>query len=377
MQDNKGKMIRLIIGGYESTYWDNVIIDSQIDIPADAWSLTLFNPEKGYLPNDLKSGALTKIYYGNELILTGILDRIVQTINRTGRTLALSGRDLVGQLIDCSVPIKNSRQLTLSTLLEEYVLADFSHLFQDIRVQDDKWLKNKVTVEPSESIYDAIAKAAQVTGQYVWFDSNSAELRIGDPFKFTDHPVETLILMEAGENNNILEARYEEDVSNVFNEIKILSQDEKGRGISAETKADTQYKFNRLKIVTLSDIESQSEAYATLDKIKHDNDLEAYTLFITVPDWTINGTVWGTGWQINLKSDVIGRANANWVVLGRTLKLSRKDGKTTELKLKRKGDWAQPLIYKDVSSLNQKSKSTSKKQLIDAEERSFLEKMNG
>jgi prophage tail gpP-like protein len=33
--------------------------------------------------------------------------------------------------------------------------------------------------------------------------------------------------------------------------------------------------------------------------------------------------------------------------MGRTLKLSRSGGQTTELKLKRQGDWAQPLVHKE------------------------------
>lgn len=372
MQDNNGNVITLIVDGFVCNFWDEAILDSQIDIPADAWSLTLFNPLKNTLPIEIKSGCLIKILHQGNIVLSGILDRIVQTVSRTGRTLNLSGRDFIGQLIDCSVPIKNSRQLTLSTLIQEYVLIDFADLIDSVRVQDDAWLKNKVTVEPSESLYDAIVKAAQVTGQFVWFDANSNELRIGDPFKFTEQ-IQSLELMLSGGNNNILEARYEEDVSNVFNEIKILSQDDIGRSISAITTANTPYKFKRRKILSISDIETQSEAQAAINKIQHDNDLEAYTLIVTVANWEVNGNLWATGWQVNLKSDVLNRANASWVIMGRTFKLNRRNGKTTELRLKRKGDWVQPLIYKE--SVKQTHKN-SKRANTDFEEQRFLEGMN-
>lgn len=356
MQDNHGIEIKLAIGGFECGDWDDVTIDSQIDVPADGWSMTLFNPPVGNLPPNVKAGAKAEIYYGSELILTGIVDRIVERINKSGRALQITGRDMVGQLIDCSVPIKNSKQITLSTLLEQYVLADLAPIFETVRVQDDKWLKNKVTVEPSESLYDAIAKAAQVTGQFVWYDVKNG-LQIGDPFKYSDQNIQTLKLMRSGLDNNVSDLTYEEDVSNVFNEIKILSQDEKGGAISASTTAETPYSFKRLKIVTMSDIETQAEAQATINKIQHDNDLETYTLSAIVPDWTINGQVWNTGGQINLQTDVLIRANANWVIMGRTLKLSRNNGKSTELKLKRKGDWVQPLIYKDPESKPKKAKN--------------------
>lgn len=368
MLDNQNKSIRLIVGGFECSDWDDVTIDSQIDVPADGWSMTLFNPPVGHLPPQVKAGVQAKIYYGDELILTGIVDLLKESVSRSGRVLQISGRDMVGQLIDCSVPIKNSRQLTLEVLLQKFVVDEhFLGLMIATGVMDNSWLKNKVTVEPSESVYDAISKAAQVTGQFVWFDYKTVSqngykfvdgiLMIGDPFKFAEQNIQTLKLMRSGLDNNVISMSYEEDVSNVFNEIKILSQDEKGGAISASTTANTPYSFKRFKIVTMSDIETQAEAQAAINKIQHDNDLEAYTLTTVVPDWTIGGQVWKTGGQINLQTDVLIRANATWVVIGRTLKLSRNNGKTTELKLKRKGDWAQPLIYKEPE---QKAKKTKK-----------------
>lgn len=52
---------------------------------------------------------------------------------------------------------------------------------------------------------------------------------------------------------------------------------------------------------------------------------------------------------MTLQSNVLIRANAKWVVMGRTLNLSRSNGMTTRLKLKRQGDWAQPLLLKQQS----------------------------
>lgn len=361
MLDNTGKEIRLIVGGYECKEWDDVTIDSQVDVPADAFSFSLYNPPLGHLPTEVKAGTTAEIYYGNELILTGIIDKLKEAISRSGRTLQLSGRDLAGQLIDCSVPINNSRQITLSTLIQDYVLASpLGTIIHGFRVQDDAWLKNKITVEPSESLYDAIAKAAQVTGQFVWMDEQGV-MNIGNPFNQSKQPSQTLNLMFDGQNNNVISASYDEDVSNVFSDLKILSQDEKGQHILAETNRTTPYAYSRLKIITLADVETQAEAQAAIDKVQHDNDLEAYTLTTTVPDWVMNGSVWKTTGQIHFNSDVLARSNAKWVVMGRTFRLNRHDGKTTELKLKRESDWAQPLIYKDKEEKKAKEKRERKK----------------
>lgn len=361
MRDETNTFIRLIVGGYELSGWDDASLDNAIDTPADSWSVTLFNPVYDQLPASVATGKTAKLYYGDELVLTGIVDNIDETVNRQGRGLQISGRDLVGQLIDCSVPIFNGRQVSLEELLNKYVKSgDLASLFKNVVIQDNAALKSKVSVEPSESLWDAINKAAQVTGQYVWLEADGT-LKVGDPFASPYYVKTDLILMYDGNDNNVLDAHYKEDASNVFSQIKILSQDGNANHILSEGKTSTSYGFNRLKIVSLGDVETKAEADAALKKIQADNNLEAYSLNVTVAGWTIDNKVWATGWYLNLQSDVLSRATAKWAVMGRTLKLSRSDGKTTELKLKRQGDWAQPLVHKDKQTKAAKKRHSKKK----------------
>jgi prophage tail gpP-like protein len=151
MIDSNNNAIRLIVGGYEISGWDEASLDNAIDTPADSWSVTLFNPVYDQLPNSVASGKPVKFYYGNELVLTGIIDKISEAVSRHGRALQVSGRDLVGQLIDCSVPIFSGRQVTLEVLLNKYVKSgDLGSLFKSISIQDNSALKNKVSVEPGK-----------------------------------------------------------------------------------------------------------------------------------------------------------------------------------------------------------------------------------
>ena len=119
MQD---KEIRLIIGDVEIKTWDSISIDSAIDTPAESWSFALFSEEDLTLPDSVKGGAKVQVYYGDELILTSVADAVNEACDRSGYGLKISGRDLVGQLIDCSVPIFNGRQVNLDVLLNKYVL---------------------------------------------------------------------------------------------------------------------------------------------------------------------------------------------------------------------------------------------------------------
>lgn len=357
MQDNQGNQITLQIGGYSIHGWDAVSIDSQIDTPAENWNFKLFQVDGEPLPEDIAGAKDIKVFYNKELVLTSIADKVAEAVSRDGYGLEISGRDLAGQLIDCSVPVFSGRQLTLEALLSQFVMkGELSGLFKGFKVQNNAWLKNKVSVEPGESLWDAIAKAAAVTGQHVWLEPDGT-LVVGDPFAQPYRVQTPLRLMKPLNNsNNVLDLSYVNDVSSVFSEIKILGQDAKGSHVLSSATSDTQYTFKRLKIISMGDVETKAEADAALNKIKKDNDLQAYSLDATVDGWTIDGKVWTPGWHLNLETNALSNATAKWAVYGRTLMLSRAEGKTTKLRMKRQGDWAQPLLHKEPGA-----KKTSKR----------------
>ncbi|MDN5676860.1 MAG: hypothetical protein L0G84_00035 [Acinetobacter sp.] len=362
MLDNQGNEITLKIGGYLIQGWDSISIDSQIDTPAENWSFKLFQTNGQALPEDIAGAKDIQVFYNKELILTSIADKVAEAVSRDGYGLEISGRDLAGQLIDCSVPIFSGRQLTLEALLSQFVLAgDLGSQIHDVRIQNNAWLKNKVSVEPGEALWDAIAKAAAVTGQHVWLEPNGT-LVVGDPF---DQPymVKTplRLIKPLNNNNNVLNLSYVNDVSSVFSEIKILGQDAKGSHVLSSITSETQYTFNRLKIVSLGDVETKAEADAALKKIKKDNDLQAYSLDATVSGWAMDGKVWTPGWHLNLETNVLSNATAKWAVYGRTLTLSRNEGKTTKLRMKRQNDWAQPLTHKEPAPKKTSKRKKTKK----------------
>ncbi|OTG87705.1 hypothetical protein B9T31_04195 [Acinetobacter sp. ANC 4558] len=368
MQDEE-KVIRLVIGGVEIRSWDSASIDSSIDTPADSWSFSLFSEQDLSLPDSVRAGAKVQAYYGDELILTSVADAVNESCDRSGYGLKISGRDLAGQLIDCSVPIFNGRQVNLDVLLNQYVLGgELKSLFPKMQIQNNAWLKNKVSVEPGESLWDAITKAAMVTGQHVWLDPDGT-IRVGDPFASPILVKTALKLHRDGLENNVLDASYDEDISNVFSDIRLLSQDSKAQNILSSTKAETQFNFNRLKLITLPDAETKSEADAALEKIKKDNNLQAYALMINTSGWDIDNRIWATGMYLNFETDRLNRATAKWAVYGRKFTFSRMAGKRTTLKLHRQGDWAQPLKHKEKTKpIAKKSKSKTSTSKVNTNE---------
>jgi prophage tail gpP-like protein len=360
--------LRLLINGLEVSAWDEVSVDSDIETPADAWSLTVFTAQS--LPPEIAPLQPVALWVGDEQVLSGVVDRVQVSVSRQGRRITLSGRDLAGQLLDCSAELFAGRQMTMEQIIGQFVLSGpLGDLIHAVGVADQSWLGVKTAVEPGESVWVAVAKAAEASGQYIWMDPDGT-LRVGNPF-VQPGPVVALGLQSNGSSNAVLSAEYEADGSELFSEIHILGQDnDSGRSFSAKKSnvlkssrvlkderkaaydgaAGQELPFRRLRIAIDGQADSQADAQKLADKTLADANLRAYTLNLEVPDWTMpHGPVWRPGARVRFDSDVLPAvANGEWVVMGRTLRLSRSSGKVTRLKLKRPQDWMNPVAHVDV-----------------------------
>lgn len=342
--------IKLHIGGVVCATWDDLSIDSDIGVPADAFSFSWFDAQDNILPDHVVEGSKCHVSCNGETVLTGILDRMPQRVGRGGLTTNLSGRDLAGQLIDCHAPIDAAANLSLSELIKRYVTGgDLASLGITIGTIDNDWLKGKTGVDIGETIWDVLSAAAQASGQYVWLSADGA-LMIGNPFDVAQPSVKPAFYLysdERREQNNVLDADYVYDISNGFSSIEIVGQNDKGKNFKA-TATDKRSPLKRHRIISDSRSDSQAEAEKFAAKAMADAWLDASDLTLPVSGWTHDGQPWRTGWTVSFDSDVLPRAAGDWVIYGRTLQLSRGNAKTTELRLKRRADWMQPVKYADL-----------------------------
>lgn len=350
MQGDTDDKMALHIDGVVCSTWDDLSLDSDIGVPADAFSFSWFDAEHDVLPDYVSGGSTCQVTCNGETVLTGILDNITQRVGRSGLMTNLSGRDLAGQLIDCSAPIDAATNLSLSELIKRYVTGgDLANLPITIgKVQED-WLKGKTGVDIGESIWDVLTAAAQASGQYVWLSADGA-LMIGNPFDVPQPAIKPEFYLyndDRYEQNNVLDADYQYDISNAFSSMEIVGQNDKGKNFKATVKSD-RMTLKRQKIISDSRSDTQAEAEKFAAKAMADAWLAASDLTLPVSGWTHNGQPWRTGWQVSFDSNVMPRASGDWVIYGRTLLLSRNNAKTTELRLKRLEDWMQPVKYADL-----------------------------
>jgi prophage tail gpP-like protein len=394
-------------GGVVCDGWDQVDVDSDILTPADAWSVALFGLNDYVLPKSVQGGADVTLKYAGQKILVGVVDTLNDACGRRGRRVRISGRDLAGQLLDCSVDIFAGKALTL----EEIVALSTKGSSDDLDTESNRSfpfnikvpaaLSNqllggsaaKTAVEPGEAIWAAIQKAADAVGAFVWFDPDGT-LMIGNPVSDEPQPAQMpeLVLMRDGTTSHplVMDLNYTEDVTEVYSEIHVLGQDnETGRSFSSKRRsllkshrtltddrkakldggASQVLKHRRLRIIISGQPASLAEATALADKVLHDANLNAYTLMVDVEGWTCaTGEIWRAGWVVTVKTDAIARISGEsgaWVVFGRRLSLSRQNGKKTQLKLKRVSDWMQPVKHVDVlhdAAYREKKKAERKAQ---------------
>lgn len=377
--EQNNNSIELIVGGFVCTSWDSVSIDSDLEIPADSWSLTIFHPDQAVLPPQVQAGQVVTLHYRGQLVLKGVLDQLQESVSRSGRQMSLSGRDLAALLLDNSVNLGVQQQLSIIKASGSYFFADPVAKFfnQGILInfaQSDELVERIIAVEPAESLWQFLSKAAEIMGQYIWVDAQGV-IQIGNPFKQKQPPVPLLLLKRDGQRNNVLSAQYTEDATELYSEVIVLGQDNQTQTsfYATATEPSTPEIFNgqdltpsaanqpnppefvgrtqritptpRRKIVLDSLADTAAQATQRAKKLMQDGQLSAYNLVVTVAGWTCpTGQVWTTGWTVQFETDVMSaRVSGDWVILGRTLELSRAGGKTTQLKLKRQQFWMQPV----------------------------------
>lgn len=345
--------ITLTIGGNTHADWKNYRIESDLMLPADAWSVSLGGMSALTLPSGKRiqfppaltaalPGAKVDVRLGDDLVMRGVVDSLDEDISKTAHSVDLAGRDLAGQLLDCSAPIFTAELISLPALVKK-IVSPFG--ITQVRIDASAPLtRTKVNVEPGDTAWSALQRVAEANGLYPWFEP-SGVLVIGRP-DYTTTPVGTLIMrMIKPEQNNILSAHRSRCLHDVYSEVAVLGQTpgtaKSGghRGILAKA-ISSQVGLYRPHFVTDHECDTAKVAKNRAAKLLSDGLLEADNLVIKVRGHrTDSGTPWTPGQRVKVIIDPYNIDGEIWFVMGRTFVGGRDGGQTTELKLKRDGLW--------------------------------------
>jgi prophage tail gpP-like protein len=345
-------VLSLSIAGVSHADWTTYEIDSDLLTPADAWRVSLGGAHA--LPDAIQPGADCVIRYGADTVMVGVVDEITEQLDKRGHSISLSGRDMAGQLLDCSAPVFNELQVSLERILKAIcdALKINNRRIDAVSTQ----MRHKVSTTPGQTSWEVLQNAAEANGLWPWFDP-SGTLILGRP----DVPKEanaTLVLSRDNPTqNNVLSATYTRSLHDVYSEVRILGQAAGAdgaramRGVWGSAPKDKPLKVtwgngaaetplrHRPKIST--DYESDNPKVAELRANKElaDGLLKSKCVKCTVRGHrTDEGVMWTPGMRVSLKLDALGVTGV-WLLMSRTLRGGRDGGTVTELTLYQDGLW--------------------------------------
>lgn len=337
--------VELLIAGQAHGDWSSYDIDSDLLTPADAWHVTL-GMKDGMMPPNVVAGVPVEVRVGGEIALTGRVDEISHSVNKTGHTFTMSGRDSAAALLDCSAPIFTRKLVSLTE-----ITAALTRSFGITKIRIDAKstrIREKINVEPGDSAWDALVHAAEANGLWPWFEPDGT-LVIGGP-DYTQPVVATLILRRDGKGNNVLSLDKNESVAGRYSQVTVLGQThgtdtEQGKHALTATATDTTINWYRPKIVTDHETDSYAVCLDRARKLIADSRLSGMTLMASVQGHRIasengvgKGLLWKPGQRVYVVSEPHG-INAVFFLMGRKFSRSRTDGTRTTLTLKEDSVW--------------------------------------
>ncbi|WP_047238633.1 phage baseplate assembly protein [Chromobacterium subtsugae] len=331
--------VSLQIAGRRHSDWTHYSIDSDLAVPADGWQVALGLPG-GVFPPEVEPGAMIQVQVGAETVLMGRVDDISHSVAAGSHQLALSGRDLAGMLLDCSAPLLTAKNMTLRDVLEN-VVKPLGIARIRVDAKGSRPLE-KISVDPGNSAWDVLARAAQANGLSAWFDPDGT-LVVGGP-DYSQPAGARLILRRDGQGNNLLSLAETRSHAQRYSELTLLGQGHgqaltPGRHAMKHHSFDSDVCYHKPRIQVEPDAASPAELAARADKMLADSRLAGYTLSATVAGHRDSrGMLWTPGQRIEVESEPHG-INGVYFLMARTFEGGRGQGSVTRLTLKEDKCW--------------------------------------
>lgn len=339
--DQAGNLVvEVLFGSQAHRGWTRYDIESDLLTPADAWHMEMSKTEIK-LPPTVAIGAQLQVRVGGETVLSGVLDDKVHKIQKSGHTLALTGRDAAGVLLDCSAPVFTGLKMTLEQIITKVVkplgISKFNISAENLLMRE------KVSVEPGDTAWDVLKHAAEANGLWPWFEPDGT-LVVGGP-DYTTPLVDRLVMRYDGKGNNIENAEDHRSLVPRYSELTVLGQahaigGNDGRHNIAATVKDTGVTGYRPKIVVDHEAVSKAIASARGEKLLADARMKGYELKLQVKGHrNATGKLWTPGQRVAVVCEPLD-IDGVYFLMGRRLSGDKRSGQMTDLSLREDGVWA-------------------------------------
>lgn len=331
--------VSLSISGVSHADWLSYEIDSDLLTPADAWSMRLGGGKP--LPDVIQPGADAVIRVGSDTVMVGVVDEVIEQLDKHNHSISLSGRDMAGQLLDCSAPVFNELQVSLSRIVK--AICDPLKITNRRIDAAATQTRHKVSTTPGQTAWEVLQNAAEANGLWPWFDP-SGQLILGRPDVPKDAAATLTLSRDNPAQNNVLSATFTRSLQDVYSEVRVLGQaagTEGARGMHGVWGKATANNPPRARLKISTDYESDNPkiAEARAKKELADGLLKSRCVSCTVRGHrTDAGLLWTPGMRVSLKLDALGVSGV-WLLMSRKLRGGRDSGTLTDLTLYQDGLW--------------------------------------
>lgn len=324
----------LKIGGYQFDFWKEIDIQRGIEQVAGQFSLTVADPTRSHA-DILAPGSAVIVQIDDETVCTGWLDTVTLGVDGHNSWLTVSGRDKTCDLVDCSAIFGSGqwKNRTLKQIATDLLAAYHIDLVIGDRAATAAAQKfASFAIEPGETVFAAIERAARQRALMVWGDSLGRVV--------IDLPGSTRAAIELVEGVNILYAQGAFAQAERFSHYTVKAHtksDEDGEDVPVVAGSATDSAISRHRPLIVV-----AETHLSSDKAKERAQWEAAVragrgnrATVRVRGWRQNGStgdLWRPGLRVGVRSDTL-RANGDLLIASCHWLLSPSGGTTTELEI--------------------------------------------
>lgn len=343
--------VTLQIGNQRIQNFLSYDIEADLYQAADSFTLELANPEA-----PVKSGMQCKLFVNDQLELTGNIDKTTRRHGKEGRSLVVTGRDLMGLLVDShaeqfiSIQGKTIRQVA-ELLLKAVPFIQRSQIQYQSNVVGKMKGKKKTAdspltsfldtpqkvgqIEPGMSVFEVLAIYAASRG-LMFFSLPDGTFVFGRP-RITGDPDFYINVSFDGRLNNVESGEEIDDISRRYSKITVVSQVQGMDDFGLDSHkvnvkkniTDPDFPFYKPLVVKLNNDSQTPELHARMlmEKLRHDG----YSLSYTAPLHSQNGVNWGINRLCTVTDDVLD-VRRTLLVYNRRFRKT-KQGSWTDIKL--------------------------------------------
>jgi len=214
--------ISLFVAGQIYEGWTEATVTTAIEQIAGDFSLSITERWDGQLEGwQIPCGEFCQIKIDNEVVISGYVDSIDASYDSGSHTITVAGRDVTGDLVDCSAPSKNYTGQTIVQIMQD-LAKPYGIKIVDKLTDRQSEVKTStkiqaLAVQNGDSVFETMDRAAKQLGVMLVSDGNGS-IHITSAGQAGSAGVDLV------QGVNILSASFTQDHSELYSEITVKGQ---------------------------------------------------------------------------------------------------------------------------------------------------------